>query len=234
MLTGESLPVEKEAGANVAGGAILADGVLTIRTTAVGTETVLARIVRLVEGAQASKPPVQRQVDRVSAVFVPVVLAAAVATGLGWALAGAAAPTALLNAVAVLVIACPCALGLATPAAIMAGTGAAARRGILIRDATALEAARAVSVVVFDKTGTLTEGRPDLVEIVPAAGIASDEVLRLAAALQANSEHPLAGAIRRRGVAAPAADRLPRAARPRRDGHRRGPHPAVGQPAPAG
>ena len=206
MLTGESLPVEKAPGGTVAGGSILSDGVLGVRTTAVGAETVLARIVRLVEGAQASKPPVQRQVDRVSAVFVPVVLAVALATGLGWALAGGAASTALLNAVSVLVIACPCALGLATPAAIMAGTGAAARRGILIRDAAALESARAVTVVVFDKTGTLTMGRPDLVEVIPAGGIGEDEVLRLATALQANSEHPLAAAVRRRGVAAPPAE----------------------------
>jgi Cu+-exporting ATPase len=206
MLTGESLPVEKAPGGTVAGGSILSDGVLVVRTSAVGAETVLARIVRLVEGAQASKPPVQRQVDRVSAVFVPVVLAVALATGLGWALAGGAASTALLNAVSVLVIACPCALGLATPAAIMAGTGAAARRGILIRDAAALESARAVRLVVFDKTGTLTMGRPDLVEVIPAAGVGEDEVLRLATALQANSEHPLAAAVRRRGIPAPPAE----------------------------
>jgi Cu+-exporting ATPase len=205
MLTGESLPVEKEPGASVAGGAILSDGALVVRTTAVGAETVLARIVRLVEGAQASKPPIQRLVDRVSAVFVPAVLAMALATFLGWWAAGAGVSTALLTAVAVLVIACPCALGLATPAAIMAGTGAAARRGILIRDAASLERARAVTLVAFDKTGTLTEGRPDLLAIVAAAGLAEAEVLRLATALQANSEHPLAEAVRRRAVAAPPA-----------------------------
>ncbi len=206
MLTGESLPVETDPGATVAGGTILSDGALVLRVTAVGAETVLARIVRLVEGAQASKPPIQRQVDRVSAVFVPAVLAMALLTFLGWWAAGAGVAAALLTAVAVLVIACPCALGLATPAAIMAGTGAAARRGILIRDAAALERARAVTLVAFDKTGTLTEGRPDLVAIVPAAGLTETAVLRLATALQANSEHPLAEAIRRRAVAAPAAE----------------------------
>jgi len=206
MLTGESLPVETEPGAKLAGGSILRDGALVVRATAVGAETVLARIVRLVEGAQASKAPIQRLVDRVSAVFVPAVIACAAVTFLGWWAAGAGASAALLTAVAVLVVACPCALGLATPAAIMAGTGAAARRGILIRDAAALEGAHAVTLVAFDKTGTLTEGRPDLVAVVPAAGMDEAAVLRLAAALQANSEHPLAEAVRRRAVAAPTAE----------------------------
>ena len=205
MLTGESLPVPKEPGARVAGGSVLSDGVLTLRTDAVGAETVLARIVRLVEGAQASKPPIQRLVDRVSAVFVPAVLVVAGITFLGWWAAGADAAAALLNAVSVLVIACPCALGLATPAAIMAGTGAAARRGILIRDAAALERAHAVTLVAFDKTGTLTNGRPDLTDLIPAEGCTAGDVLRLAAALQANSEHPLAEAIRRRAAAPPPA-----------------------------
>ena len=202
LLTGESLPVPKLPGARVSGGALLADGALAVRTDAVGAETVLARIVRLVEGAQASKPPVQLLVDRVSAVFVPVVLAVALVTFLGWWAWGAGVSAALLNAVSVLVIACPCALGLATPAAIMAGTGAAARRGILIRDAAALEHAHAVTLVAFDKTGTLTNGSPDLTDLIPAAGESSDELLRLAAAVQANSEHPLADAIRRRAPAA--------------------------------
>jgi Cu+-exporting ATPase len=205
MLTGESLPVEARPGATLAGGTILSDGALVLRATAVGGETVLARIVRLVEGAQASKPPIQRLVDRVGAVFVPAVLAAAVLTFLGWWAAGAPPSAALLTAVAVLVIACPCALGLATPAAIMAGTGAAARHGILIRDAAVLERARAVTLVAFDKTGTLTEGRPELVAIVPAAGLDEPAVLRLAAALLAGSEHPLAEAVRRRAPAAPPA-----------------------------
>ncbi len=206
MLTGESLPVEKETGLPVAGGSILGDGVLSVRTTAVGAETVLARIVRLVEGAQASKPPIQRLVDRVSGVFVPSVLVVALITFMGWWATGADLATAVLNAVAVLVIACPCALGLATPAAIMVATGAAARRGILIRDAASLESARDVTLVAFDKTGTLTNGRPDLTDLVPAEGSSADDVLRLAAALQANSEHPLAEAIRRRASAPPMAE----------------------------
>ena len=202
MLTGESLPVETDPGGRVAGGSFLRDGVLCVRADAVGAGTVLASIVRLIENAQASKPPIQRLVDRVSAVFVPAVLVVGLATFLGWWAAGAGAAGALLNAVAVLVIACPCALGLATPAAIMAGTGAAARRGILIRDAAALEHACAVTLVAFDKTGTLTTGSPELTDCVAAAGIEVEEVLNLATALQADSEHPLAGAIRRRAVAA--------------------------------
>ncbi|MGE5867020.1 MAG: heavy metal translocating P-type ATPase, partial [Rhizobacter sp.] len=160
LITGESLPIAKQPGERVTGGAINAEGVLTVRTLAIGTETTLARIIRLVESAQAAKAPIQRMVDRVSAVFVPVVLAIAVLTAGGWILAGAGWEHALINAVAVLVIACPCALGLATPTAIMAGTGVAARHGILIKDAVALEVAHGVNTVVFDKTGTLTEGRP--------------------------------------------------------------------------
>ncbi len=198
MLTGESLPVEKRPGSNVTGGSTNADGMLVIETTAIGSETVLARIVRLVEGAQASKAPIQRLVDRVSAVFVPVVLAVALATCLAWWAANGDAPQAVLNAVAVLVIACPCALGLATPTAIVVGTGAAARHGILIKDAEALERAHAVTTVVFDKTGTLTEGRPELVNVIPSEGVSEAEVIRLAASLQAASEHPLASAVRSR------------------------------------
>jgi Cu+-exporting ATPase len=198
MLTGESLPVEKAPGAKVTGGAINTDGLLVIETTAVGAETTLARIVRLVEGAQASKAPIQRLVDRVSAVFVPVVLGIALVTFVGWWAVTGDATAAILNAVAVMVIACPCALGLATPTAIMVGTGAAARHGILIKDAEALERAHAVTTVAFDKTGTLTEGRPEVTDVVPAEGTGTPEVLRLAAALQAGSEHPLAAAVRRR------------------------------------
>jgi len=201
MLTGESLPVDKAPGSQVTGGSINADGLLVIETTAVGAETTLARIVRLVEGAQASKAPIQRLVDQVSAVFVPVVLGIALLTFLGWwAYAGDPVP-ALLNAVAVMVIACPCALGLATPTAIMVGTGAAARHGILIKDAEALERAHAVTAIAFDKTGTLTEGRPEVTGIVPAAGVDAEDVLRLAASMQAGSEHPLAAAVRRRAEA---------------------------------
>ena len=191
MLTGESLPVEKTVGATVTGGAINQDGLLIVETTAIGAETVLAKIVRLVEGAQASKAPIQRLVDRVSAIFVPVVLAIAGLTFIAWWAATGNAEGALLNAVAVLVIACPCSLGLATPTAIMAGTGVAARHGILIKDAEALERAHAVTTIVFDKTGTLTEGRP----VVTGIG-GDDQVLSLAAALQTGSDHPLAAAVR--------------------------------------
>ncbi|GAC1346957.1 MAG: copper-translocating P-type ATPase CopA1 [Acetobacteraceae bacterium] len=201
MLTGESLPVDKAPGHRVTGGSIGTDGLLAIATTAIGAETTLAKIVRLVEGAQASKAPIQRLVDRVSAVFVPVVLGIALVTVLAWWAATGDATGAMLNAVAVLVIACPCALGLATPTAIMVGTGVAARHGILIRDAEALERAHAVSVVAFDKTGTLTEGRPVVTDLLAMPDVAEDEVLRLSAALQAGSEHPLAQAVRARANA---------------------------------
>ncbi|MFO1023963.1 MAG: heavy metal translocating P-type ATPase [Acetobacteraceae bacterium] len=196
MLTGESLPVDRTIGDTVAAGSINTDGHLVLATSAVGAETMLARIVRLVEDAQTSKAPVQRLADRVSAIFVPVVLVIAAATLAGWLFAGAGAATAVLNAVAVLVIACPCALGLATPTAIMVGTGMAARHGILIRDAEALERAQAVRVVAFDKTGTLTIGRPTLVSVLPVIGTAAERLAE-AAAMQAGSEHPLAAAIRR-------------------------------------
>ncbi|MDK3025796.1 heavy metal translocating P-type ATPase, partial [Cupriavidus taiwanensis] len=165
MLTGESLPVPKQPGDRITGGAINFEGLLVARTVAVGAETVLARIIRMVEHAQAAKAPIQRLVDRVSAVFVPVVLGIALVTVLGWGLIAGDWEAALLNAVAVLVIACPCALGLATPTAIMAGTGAGARAGILIKDAEALEVAHRVSVVAFDKTGTLTVGKPEVVAL---------------------------------------------------------------------
>ena len=201
MLTGESLPVEKAPGSRVTCGSINADGLLVVATTAVGAETTLARIVRLVEGAQASKAPIQRLVDRVSAVFVPVVLGIALLTFTTWWAVTGDPVAALLNAVAVMVIACPCSLGLATPTAIMVGTGAAARHGILIKDAEALERAHAVTCVAFDKTGTLTEGRPEVTDIVPAQGLDAVMMLRLAAALQAGSEHPLAAALRRRAEA---------------------------------
>src|SRR5690606_36091816 len=152
-------------GSPVTGGAINGEGRLLVRTTALGAESVLARIIRLVEDAQAAKAPIQSLVDRVCQVFVPAVLVIALFTLGGWLLAGAALETALINAVAVLVIACPCALGLATPAAIMAGTGVAARHGIIIKDAEALERAHVVTVVAFDKTGTLTSGRPRIVHL---------------------------------------------------------------------
>ena len=194
LISGESLPQAKSPGDRVIGGAINGDGRLIVRTTALGGESVLARIIRLVEDAQAAKAPIQKLVDRVSAIFVPVVLLVALASLIGWWLAGAGLEQALINAVAVLVIACPCALGLATPAAIMAGTGVAARHGILIKDAEALELAQEVSVVAFDKTGTLTSGRPRVVHLL-ANGIDETELLRLAGALQQGSEHPLASAV---------------------------------------
>jgi len=207
LLTGESLPVPKEPGSAVTGGAVNGEGVLVIEATALGAESRLAQMVRLVEDAQAQKPPVQRLVDRVSAVFVPVVIGIAALTFMGWWLAGAGLEPAAVNAVAVLVIACPCALGLATPAAIMAGTGTAARHGILIRDPAALERAGGLATIVFDKTGTLTEGKPKVVALHTLGGRTEDEVLRLAAALQAGSEHPLARAVleRAKGLAAPRA-----------------------------
>ncbi|MFG6486472.1 heavy metal translocating P-type ATPase [Roseateles sp. BYS78W] len=187
LITGESLPVPKAEGDAVTGGAVNGEGLLTVRCTALGAESRLARIARFVEDAQGAKPPIQKLVDRVSAVFVPVVVGLAFVTLLGWGLARGDWGAALLHAVAVLVIACPCALGLATPAALMAGMGAAARQGILIKDAEALELARHLDVIAFDKTGTLTEGRPKLV--------AHSAPLALAAALQAGSEHPLARAV---------------------------------------
>ncbi|RRV71020.1 copper-translocating P-type ATPase [Stutzerimonas stutzeri] len=206
LISGESLPVNKAPGDRITGGAINGEGRLLVRTTALGGETVLARIIRLVEDAQAAKAPIQKLVDKVSQVFVPAVLVIAVFTLIGWLLTGAPVEVALINAVAVLVIACPCALGLATPAAIMAGTGVAARHGILIKDAEALEVAHAVTAVAFDKTGTLTSGKPQIIHLHAVDG---DEarILRLAGALQRGSEHPLARAVLERceadGIAVP-------------------------------
>ncbi|WP_277961531.1 heavy metal translocating P-type ATPase [Pseudomonas sp. RIT-To-2] len=194
LISGESLPVPKQAGDRVIGGAINGEGRLVVEATALGGESVLAKIIRLVEDAQAAKAPIQKLVDRVSQVFVPVVLVVALATLVGWWLQGAPLEAAIINAVAVLVIACPCALGLATPAAIMAGTGAAARHGILIKDADALERAHAVTRVVFDKTGTLTSGSPTLVHLKAMAGD-DTRVLERAGSLQRGSEHPLAHAV---------------------------------------
>ncbi|MCP3708486.1 heavy metal translocating P-type ATPase [Paraburkholderia sp. CNPSo 3274] len=195
LITGESLPVPKAPDDPVTAGSINGEGAIAVRTTAIGAETTLARIIRLVESAQAEKAPIQRLVDRVSAVFVPAILVIAAITLGGWLFAGASAETAILNAVAVLVIACPCALGLATPAAIMAGTGVAARHGVLIKDAEALETAHNVSVVAFDKTGTLTLGQPSLTAFEAAGGLERGEALALAAAVQRQSDHPLAKAV---------------------------------------
>ncbi len=195
MLTGEPLPVARDVGAPLTGGSINGDGRIVMAVTAVGAETVLAHIIRLVEDAQAAKAPLQRLVDKVSAVFVPVVLAIALTTLLGWLWAGAGMEAALIHAVAVLVIACPCALGLATPAAIMAGTGVAAKNGILIKDAQALERAHQVDTVAFDKTGTLTVGQPRLTAFEVVAGVDEGAVLAAVAAVQSGSEHPLARAV---------------------------------------
>ncbi|HEX4856694.1 MAG TPA: heavy metal translocating P-type ATPase [Limnobacter sp.] len=206
MITGESEPVVKEAGSKVTGGAVNLDGRLLVRTIAVGTETTLARIIRLVEDAQAAKPDIQKLVDKVSAVFVPVVLVIAAITLLGWGIWGELTEgtgnhweQAILNAVAVLVIACPCALGLATPTAIMAGTGVAAGHGILIKDAQALELAHNIQTVVFDKTGTLTVGKPSLVQVLALQGSQQD-MLAKAAAVEAGSLHPLASAVSQRAA----------------------------------
>ena len=201
MLTGEPLPVHKSAGSRVTGGSINGEGRLLVTVSATGTATVLANIIRLVEDAQAAKAPLQRLVDQVSAVFVPVVMVLALITYLAWWFSGHSVEVSLIHSVAVLVIACPCALGLATPAAIMAGTGVAAKHGILIKDAQALEIAHQVDTVAFDKTGTLTVGQPRLISLTPVAvGETSlpesdAQILLLAASLQSGSEHPLAQAV---------------------------------------
>ena len=194
LLTGESRPVAKQPHDAVVGGAINGSGLLRIETTAIGAQATLARIIALVESAQTKKAPVQRLVDRVAALFVPVVLACALVAFLGWYLLAGSFTAGLIAAVAVLVIACPCALGLATPTALMVGTGAAARAGILIRDAVALEQAYRLDTVVLDKTGTVTEGRPAVTEIVSPT-LPEREFLALAAAAQTGSEHPLAHAV---------------------------------------
>ncbi|MDQ3620556.1 MAG: heavy metal translocating P-type ATPase [Actinomycetota bacterium] len=191
MLTGESVPVEKSVGSKVAGATINTSGVLTVRATAVGTDTALAQIVKLVEGAQTGKSEIQRLADRVSAVFVPAVIAIAVATLVGWTLAGDQV-TGLLSAVAVLIIACPCALGLATPTAIMVGTGRGADLGILIKSPEILERTKDITTVIFDKTGTLTRGEMKLTDVV---GEDEERILAIAGAAEANSEHPIATAI---------------------------------------
>ncbi|HRH05574.1 MAG TPA: heavy metal translocating P-type ATPase, partial [Burkholderiaceae bacterium] len=221
MLTGESLPVHKNVGATLTGGSINGDGRLLMQVKAVGSETVLANIIRLVEDAQAGKAPIQRLVDQVSAVFVPAVLVIAALTLVSCLSLGFSFELAMIRAVAVLVIACPCALGLATPTAIMAGTGVAAKYGILIKDAQALELAHKVNVVAFDKTGTLTVGKPRLTAFVLADTLAdglavestdATPLLSLAASLQSGSEHPLARAVvdaaKARNVNIPAPDNV--------------------------
>ena len=195
MLTGEAMPVVKQPGDRVTGGSLNGEGSVEVKVLAVGAQSVLARIISLVQDAQAAKAPVQRLVDQVAAVFVPAVLVIALITLLGWLWVGAPTEQAVLHAVSVLVIACPCALGLATPAAIMAGTGVAAQHGILIKDAQALEIAHRVDTVALDKTGTLTEGRPRLLLIDTLPGVDETAALTAAALLQAQSSHPLALAV---------------------------------------
>lgn len=194
LITGESLPVTRREGETVTGGSVNGEGLLRIRATTVGAESTLARIIRLVEEAQASKAPVQKLVDQVAHVFVPVVVVLALMTFAGWWWLAGSADAAFKAAVSVLVIACPCALGLATPTALMVGTGTAARHGILIRDAVALERAQDIDTVVFDKTGTLTAGRPSVAEIL-AVKISKQELLQWVASAQQGSEHPLAKAV---------------------------------------
>jgi Cu+-exporting ATPase len=195
MLTGESVPVEVATGSEVAGATINTYGRLVVRATKVGAETALAQIARLVEAAQSGKAPVQRLADRISAVFVPVVIGISLATLAGWLLSGAAVADAFTAAVAVLIIACPCALGLATPTALMVGTGRGAQLGILIKGPEILEQTRRVGTIVLDKTGTVTEGRMELADVRTLDGAARSEVLRLAGAVEAASEHPIAQAV---------------------------------------
>ncbi|HEY3238298.1 MAG TPA: copper-translocating P-type ATPase, partial [Acidimicrobiia bacterium] len=209
MLTGESVPVDKQPGDRVAGATINAEGALTVRATAVGADTALAQIVRLVQEAQGSKAPVQRLADRISGVFVPVVALIALATFAGWWIIEGDPNGGLVAAVAVLIIACPCSLGLATPTAILVGTGRAAAMGILIKGGEVLERSKRIDTVVFDKTGTLTKGRMDLTDVVPVGGMDSDALLAKAAAVEDVSEHPVGRAVvdgaRARGLVLPEA-----------------------------
>ncbi len=208
LLTGESVPVDVAVGDDVVGASINGNGRLVVFVTKVGANTKLAEIVRLLQSAQGSKAPVERLADRISAVFVPIVLVVALATFIGWIAIGGASPgDALLNATAVLLIACPCALGLATPAAIMAGTGRAAELGVLVKGGAVFEAAHAADTVLLDKTGTVTEGRMVLAAVTGVNGVDASEVLALAAAVESGSEHPIALAVvagaRERGVPVP-------------------------------
>ena len=236
MLTGEPLPVEVGPGDPVIGATMAVAGTLVVRTTRVGRDSVLASIVELVQRAQGSKAPIQRLADRISEVFVPFVLAVAAVTFVIWSLAGPepSLTFALTTFIAVVVIACPCAMGLATPTAVMVGTGRAAETGILIRSAAALEAAGKVDAVVLDKTGTLTRGRPTVERIVLEPGFEEERVVDLAASAERGSEHPLGAAIvvlaNRTELGLPAGDRvrIVRRARHRRDRGR--PRGRGGQP----
>ena len=210
LLTGESVPVEVGPGDDVVGASINGNGRLVVFVTTVGANTALAGIVRSLERAQGSKAPVQQLADRISAVFVPAVLVLAGLTALGWvALAGATPGDAVLHAVAVLLIACPCALGLATPVAVMAGTGRAAELGVLFKGAEVFERAKRVDIALLDKTGTITDGVMTLTDVAPAPPATADEVVAVAAAAEAGSEHPIARAVldgaRDRGIDVPSA-----------------------------
>lgn len=196
MLTGESIPAEKNPDSRVTGGTLNGDGLLLVKIDALGSETILAKMIRLIENAQAEKPSVQLLVDRISAIFVPVILAIALLTLIAWVAVTGDWELALVRAVAVLVIACPCALGLATPTAIMVGTGMAAKAGILIRDPEAIETAEKITDIVFDKTGTITEGHPSLAQLECWTGD-KDKFLETCLAIQAGSEHPLAKALKK-------------------------------------
>jgi Cu+-exporting ATPase len=195
MITGEPVPVEVGPGDEVVGATVNANGHLVVEATRIGNDTALAQIVQLVEDAQGSRAPIQRLADRVAGVFVPIVFAIAIATIIGWTVTGNSVQDTFSAAVAVLIIACPCALGLATPTAIMVGTGRGAQLGIIIKGGEVLEQTRRVDVAVLDKTGTLTEGRMELVDVITSAGTNADAALLLAAAVEARSEHPIAAAI---------------------------------------
>jgi Cu+-exporting ATPase len=195
MLTGESMPIERKVGDAVIGGTVNQNGVMRIEATGVGASSALARLARMVEDAQGSKAPIQKLVDQVAAVFVPVVIAIALAVFLGWGFFGSSWVSAMVYSVSVLVVACPCALGLATPTAIMVGTGLGAERGVLIKNAEVLESIRHLDAVIVDKTGTLTEGRPRVMDLVPVAGLNESELLTFAAAVETGSEHPLSRAV---------------------------------------
>ncbi len=197
MVTGESIPIEKHAGDKVIGATVNGTGWLLMRAERVGSDTMLAQIVKMVSAAQRSRAPIQKLADKVAAWFVPAVLTVAVVTFLAWFFRGPEPrlANALVNAVAVLIIACPCALGLATPMAIMVGTGRGARAGILIRNAEALETLQKVDTLALDKTGTLTQGKPELMSVIAVGGETEERVVRLVASLERGSEHPLASAV---------------------------------------
>ncbi len=195
MITGESIPVERKAGDHVIGGTVNQNGVIRVEATAVGEQTALNRMARMVEEAQGSKAPIQKLVDQVAAIFVPVVILLAAGVFLGWGLLGNSWIDAMVYAVAVLVIACPCALGLATPTAIMVGTGIGAERGVLIKNAEVLQRAKSLDAIILDKTGTLTEGRPQVTDVIPSGAFSKNELLRLVAAAESGSEHPLSRAV---------------------------------------